>query len=164
MVAAVVRKPVRNVVVRASSTQSPVGEVEWMAREVVARHDHFRGRIEMFQFVQCEDVLVVRGAVPSFYLKQVLQSVLKCLEGVRRIDNQVVVVSCDGLSSVLKEQATCTARVARGGRCSDAKGVGSTRPSMLPRVTKPVQKQASVAQTGKACSFVPCLTNRVIAH
>jgi hypothetical protein len=74
-----------------------------MAREVVARHGHFRGRLEMFQFVQCEDVLVVRGAVPSFYLKQVLQSVLKCLESVRRIDNQVVVVSCDGLSSVLKE-------------------------------------------------------------
>ena len=33
----------------------------------------------------------------SFYLKQVLQSVLKNLDGVRRIDNQVTVDWNDGL-------------------------------------------------------------------
>jgi hypothetical protein len=38
--------------------------------------------------------------VPSFYLKHVLQGLLKNLEGVERIDNRVAVVSPAGLSSV----------------------------------------------------------------
>jgi hypothetical protein len=42
----------------------------------------------------------VRGRVPSFYLKQVLQTILMRVEGVGVVDNQVDVVSCDGLSSV----------------------------------------------------------------
>ncbi len=37
------------------------------------------------------DVLTVRGIVPTFYLKQLLQSALKRLEV--RIDNQVMVAS-----------------------------------------------------------------------
>ena len=40
-----------------------------------------------------EDVLVVCGAVPSFYLKQVLQTVLRDVDGVRQVDNQVAVMS-----------------------------------------------------------------------
>jgi hypothetical protein len=42
---------------------------------------------------------MVRGAVPSFYLKQILQTVLMGLEGVALINNQVNVVSSEGLSS-----------------------------------------------------------------
>ncbi len=45
-------------------------------------------------------VLTLRGRVPSFYLKQVLQSILKDVSGVRRVDNRVDVVSSGGLSSV----------------------------------------------------------------
>ncbi len=45
-------------------------------------------------------ILTLRGSVPSFYLKQVLQSILKDVPGVRRIDNRVDVVSSAGLSSV----------------------------------------------------------------
>jgi len=45
-------------------------------------------------------VLMLRGRVPTFYLKQVLQSLLKGLEGVERIDNRVDVVSAQGLSSL----------------------------------------------------------------
>ena len=48
----------------------------------------------------CEGILTLRGCVPSFYLKQVLQSILKDVPGVRRIDNRVDVVSAAGLSSV----------------------------------------------------------------
>jgi hypothetical protein len=44
-------------------------------------------------------VLLLRGRVPTFYLKQMLQSWLKDLDGVSRIDNQVDVVSATGLSS-----------------------------------------------------------------
>ena len=45
-------------------------------------------------------MLVIRGRVPTFYLKQLLQDALKQIEGVRRIDNRVDVVAFDGLSSV----------------------------------------------------------------
>jgi hypothetical protein len=41
-------------------------------------------------------VLIVRGAVPTFYLKQVLQSVLKDIEGIRMIENQVQVMPAVG--------------------------------------------------------------------
>lgn len=44
-------------------------------------------------------VLALHGCVPSFYLKQVLQSVLAGIEGVDWIDNQVDVQSPRGLSS-----------------------------------------------------------------
>jgi len=41
----------------------------------------------------------LRGRVPSFYLKQILQTWLRRLDGVEQIDNQVDVVSATGLSS-----------------------------------------------------------------
>ena len=44
--------------------------------------------------------LVLRGRVPSFYLKQVLQTLLTKVDGVSQIDNQVDVTSSTGLSSV----------------------------------------------------------------
>jgi hypothetical protein len=47
-----------------------------------------------------EGVLILRGRLPTFYLKQVLQSILKDLLGVRRVDNRVDVVSAAGLSSI----------------------------------------------------------------
>jgi hypothetical protein len=45
-------------------------------------------------------ILMLHGSVPTFYLKQVLQSILKDVPGVQRIDNRVDVVSAAGLSSV----------------------------------------------------------------
>ena len=44
-------------------------------------------------------VLTVRGRVPTFYLKQIIQSRLQNLDGVNQIDNLVDVVSATGLSS-----------------------------------------------------------------
>ena len=75
-------------------------EISQTARSLLARHSHFRGRVESFEFVVEGRMLLVRGSVPSFYLKQVLQTVLKQVTGIQRIDNQVDVVSADGLSSV----------------------------------------------------------------
>ena len=63
------------------------------ARALLAAHPQFGGRAANFQFVVEDGVLVVRGTVPSFYLKQILQNTLKDLPGVRRIENRVVVVS-----------------------------------------------------------------------
>jgi hypothetical protein len=65
-------------------------------------HIHFRGRASRFELICQEDVLIVRGIVPTFYLKQVLQTVLKDINGVRLIDNQVQVVSAAGLSGIQK--------------------------------------------------------------
>lgn len=70
------------------------------ARALLAEHDHFFGRTQRFEFEQAEDVLVVRGQVPTFYLKQILQTVLREVAGVERIENLVDVVCSDGLSSV----------------------------------------------------------------
>lgn len=70
------------------------------ARALLAEHDHFAGRTHRFEFDQADEVLFVRGQVPSFYLKQLLQSALQGVAGVERIDNQVDVICSDGLSSV----------------------------------------------------------------
>ena len=70
------------------------------ARALLAEHDHFFGRTDRFEFEQADEVLVVRGQVPSFYLKQLLQTALRAVAGVERIENRVDVVCSDGLSSV----------------------------------------------------------------
>ena len=59
----------------------------------MASHPLFFGRAEIFEFDCCENVLVVRGRVPTFYLKQRLQDALKNLDGVRRVDNRVDVLA-----------------------------------------------------------------------
>ncbi len=74
--------------------------VEHRARKELDGHCHFRGRVNEFQFEHRDGVLTVRGRVPTFYLKQLLQTILKRVDGVQRIDNRVDVVCCDGLSSV----------------------------------------------------------------
>ena len=46
------------------------------------------------------DTLILSGRLPSFYLKQVLQTIMKNVPGVTHIVNQVDVVSPRGLSSI----------------------------------------------------------------
>jgi hypothetical protein len=65
--------------------------LEQRARDLLEQHSHFRGRASVFQYECDRDVLTVRGIVPTFYLKQLLQAALKGLEDVARIDNQVAV-------------------------------------------------------------------------
>lgn len=100
MVTAAIPRPERDTMSRSGVRQPRNADVGQRARAIVAGHSHFHGRVSSFQFVEQDDTLVVRGCVPSFYLKQVLQTVLKAVDGVRSIDNQVDVVACDGLSSV----------------------------------------------------------------
>ena len=40
-----------------------------------------------------DGVLVLRGCLPSYYLKQIAQEAVASLEGVERIDNQIQVVT-----------------------------------------------------------------------
>jgi hypothetical protein len=71
--------------------------VEQRARTIIETHPLFVGRPQLFEFQFNDDILILRGSVPTFYLKQILQSVLKNLDGIRRIDNQVTVDWNDGL-------------------------------------------------------------------
>ena len=73
--------------------------VEQRAKQRLARHSHFHNRAGNFQYEHRNDTLTVRGCVPSFYLKQLLQTLLKGLDGVEQIDNQVDVVPNDVASS-----------------------------------------------------------------
>jgi hypothetical protein len=100
MVTAAMPRSGRRRRLRREQPQPETLDLQRAAYETVAAHGHFRGRVDQFQFVQCDDGLVVRGRVPSFYLKQVLQTALLNMSGVHWIDNQVDVVSCYGLSSV----------------------------------------------------------------
>ena len=75
-------------------------KIEHLARTELDRHCHFRGRVDGFEFRSGDGVLTVRGRVPSFYLRRLLEKVLLRVDGVQSIDNQVDVVCCDGLSSV----------------------------------------------------------------
>lgn len=72
------------------------------AHSIIDAHGHFYRRAHRFEFCCRENSLVIRGTVPSFYLKQVLQSALLELSGTFKIDNQVEVVSNCGLSSVTR--------------------------------------------------------------
>jgi hypothetical protein len=83
-----------------SETKASAGTVEQQACELLSQHPHFRGRAGSFEYECREDVLIVRGCVPTFYLKQVLQTVLKDVEGVASIENRVDVISSYGVSSV----------------------------------------------------------------
>jgi len=100
MLAATLPRPGRSLAMLRQAAQPDTVDLGRAAYERVATHCHFRGRVDDFQFVQDDNVLIVRGRVPSFYLKQVLQTALMDVEGVRQIDNQVDVVCCYGLSSV----------------------------------------------------------------
>ncbi len=60
-----------------------------------------------YKFIYCnvvaefeDGLLTLRGKVPSFYLKQMLQEFVRGIEHVVKIDNQVDVVCSNGLSSV----------------------------------------------------------------
>jgi hypothetical protein len=72
--------------------------IEQQAYSLVDSHCHFHRRAGRFEFQCDEDVLIVRGNVPTFYLKHLLQSVLRDVEGVRAIENQVLLISSQAFS------------------------------------------------------------------
>ena len=74
--------------------------MEDLARRRLAEDCSYAFCFNQVTFRYVQGVLILQGRLPSFYLKQVLQTLLRELEGVERIDNQVEVVSATGLSSV----------------------------------------------------------------
>ena len=67
--------------------------LELEARRRLDEHHLFRGRSGSIQIEIAEGVLVLSGRLPSFYLKQALQTDLKRLPGIRQIENRVDVLS-----------------------------------------------------------------------
>jgi hypothetical protein len=73
--------------------------VEAQARQRLLEDCPYAYYFQRLSFQFAGGVLTVRGRVPTFYLKQLVQSRLRSLDGVKEIDNQVNVVSATGLSS-----------------------------------------------------------------
>ena len=63
--------------------------------QAVAERGLRSSRYSALQHVSCDcrgGVLVLRGCLPSYYLKQVAQEVVAHLEGVQGVENQIQVV------------------------------------------------------------------------
>lgn len=61
------------------------------ARGMLEKDPLFRGRASLIKIEVCEGQLVLEGRLPSFYLKQMLQTILRDVEGVEQIDNRISV-------------------------------------------------------------------------
>ncbi len=86
--------------IRIDQVEEASAEVMQSVKGTLSRSCHFTRH---WREIRCDfedGVLTLYGNVPSFYLKQVLQSILKDLPGIARIDNRVEVISAAGLSSV----------------------------------------------------------------
>ena len=77
--------------------------IEGSARRCLSENCSYAFSFRDVTFHYSNGVLTMRGRLPSFYLKQVLQTLLRDLDGVNQIDNQVDVVTSTGLSSVRAE-------------------------------------------------------------
>jgi hypothetical protein len=70
---------------------APKLDIDEVALQFVRLHPRLYAVSEVLHFHRDGGTLVVRGAVPTFYIKQVLQEALREVPGVARIDNQVEV-------------------------------------------------------------------------
>ncbi|MCA9217469.1 MAG: hypothetical protein KDB27_30585 [Planctomycetales bacterium] len=62
------------------------------ARLALEENTYFHGRSKLIRIDELsKGTLVLSGQVPSFYLKQILQTVLSELDGVEQIENRVEV-------------------------------------------------------------------------
>ena len=73
--------------------------VEEQARQYLTKNCPYASCFKDISFEFKGGVLTLRGRVPTYYLKQILQTWLRKLDGVNQIDNQVDVTSATGLSS-----------------------------------------------------------------
>jgi len=74
--------------------------VKACVERTLAEHPLFCGRMGTINLDYHQGILTISGRVPSFYLKQVVQEIVRHLDGVERVDNQIDVIRPDGVSSV----------------------------------------------------------------
>jgi len=68
-------------------------------RQQLESHPHFRGRLEALSIDQRGKTLYLSGQLPTFYLKQLVQEIVRHLPGVQSIRNDIAVISPYGVSS-----------------------------------------------------------------
>ena len=73
--------------------------IEDLAIRQIEEHPYFRGRAHTIDVEYRSGTLILSGRLPSFYLKQMLQEVLRHVDGIKQIDNRIDVVCPHGLSS-----------------------------------------------------------------
>jgi hypothetical protein len=71
-----------------------------LARQRLEHHPHFRGRISDVYIEHQGRTLLLKGRLPTFYLKQLVQEAVRHVPGVQQVRNLIDVVSADGVSSV----------------------------------------------------------------
>jgi len=74
--------------------------LEEAARRLTAQPHPFASYFRDISVECCDGLLTLRGRLPTFYMKQILQTSLRNIDGVEQIDNQVDVISATGLSDV----------------------------------------------------------------
>lgn len=74
---------------QARETPLPGGRIATCARNVLEQHPIFRGRSQLIHIEEDAGRLILEGRLPSYYLKQMLQTVLRDVDGVGQIDNRV---------------------------------------------------------------------------
>ena len=94
------RTPLENTQIPTSVRQDR--EIVRRATSHLAKHAHFRCHMDCLKIDSREEILIVSGKLPSFYLKQVLQTILREVSGVKQVDNRVHVTSATGLSSAVR--------------------------------------------------------------
>jgi len=91
---------VRDKWIRVDATVDQTGDALERVHDKLSQSCHFSRHWREISCDYDEGILTLRGRLPSFYLKQVLQSIVKDVPGIERVNNQVDVVSAAGLSSV----------------------------------------------------------------
>jgi len=61
------------------------------ARHALEASSLFRGRSKLIRIDESDGRLMLEGRLPSYYLKQMLQTLLRDVEGVEQVENQVAV-------------------------------------------------------------------------
>lgn len=67
----------------------PASTLAQSARKELEESPLFRGRSQLIRLDEHDGELVLEGRLPSFYLKQMLQTILQKMDGVEHIDNRV---------------------------------------------------------------------------
>ena len=73
---------------------------ETLAQQRLSNDRHYSCHFRNITCHHKDGVLTLRGRLPSFYLKQVLQTVLRDLSGIQRIDNQTDICESSGTMEI----------------------------------------------------------------
>ena len=75
-----------------NDTHLPTRGTVLLMRERLERHPHFRGRSALLEIELIEETIVLSGRLPTYYLRQLLQEVIRLSPAVPMIDNRVTVM------------------------------------------------------------------------